>query len=129
MYIDLPSFIIANVFGIIAILIGLRMMNKMRNVAKDGELCKAKVVDQVIENSNLYFPILEFETSMGRKIKKKYQIGSSAINYPVGEEVEVICKKNDPEDFIIKGNAAATFSVLVFFVGIILIIFAFAKYF
>lgn len=101
----------------------------MRKVAENAEVYKAKVVDQVVENSNLYFPIVEFETSSGRKIKKKYPIGSSAINYPVGEEVEVIAKKDDPEDFIIKGNAAATFSVLVFFVGVVLIIFAFAKYF
>ena len=105
------------------------MMNKMRSIAKDAEVYKAKVVDQVVENSNLYFPIVEFETSLGKKIKKKYPIGSSAINYAVGEEVEVIAKKDDPENFIIKGNAAATFSVLVFFVGVILILFAFAKYF
>lgn len=129
MFIDLTSFIIANVFGVISILIGIRMMRKMVAVAKNAEVYKAKVVDQVVENSGLYFPVIEFETSLGRKVKKKYPTGSSAINYPVGDEVEVICKKDDPEDFIIKGNAEATFSILIFFVGIILIIFAFSKYF
>src|SRR5258706_1629366 len=123
MFIDLTSFIIANVFGIVSILIGIRMMRKMFAIAKHGEVYKAKVVDQVVENSNLYFPVLEFETSLGKKIRKKYKTGSSAINYPIGDEVEVISKKDDPEDFIIKGNAEATFSVLIFFVGIILIIF------
>src|SRR4051812_49138916 len=96
MFIDLTSFIIANVLGIISILTGIRMMKKMRDVAKDGEVYKAKVVDQVVENSGLYFPVIEFETSLGRKIRKKYPTGSSAINYPVGDEVEVICKEEDP---------------------------------
>lgn len=133
MHLDLISFLVVELLGLLAVLGGFTMMRSMRRTAGNSEACKAKVVEvhreKSVAGSSLFFPVLEFKTYDNRVVRKKYPLGSAQENYREGDEVDVIYNRDNPEDFIIKGNAALSFAIMLFFAGIILMAFGLAKYF
>ena len=133
MQLELFSFIAVVFIGALCSLSGWLMMRKMKRTAANSSVATGKVVHVTFEiaitGPAVYYPVIEFTTESGTVIRKKYPVGDAQKRYEVGDELDVIYNKEDPEDFILKGNPAATFAVLFFFLGIILIAFACAKYF
>ena|ERR1051326_4607434 len=115
------------IIGLLFIFAAARMMWRNKKLLREGEICKANVAGHEMEEKGsftLYFPVMEFKTLSGKAIKKKYHVGISKPYYAEGDEVEVICKKNDPEDFVIKSSGSETFCWLLFFIGIALMLYA-----
>lgn len=133
MHLDIYSFLFVLLLGCISCWSGARMLSRLKRTGENAGVAKAKItsvhVEKGITGPQLFFPEVEFTTNENRTVKQRYPVGTASGKYQEGEEVEVIYKKNDPEDFFIKGGEAASFAMLLLFGGIILVVFAIAKYF
>ena len=132
MVFDTLSLIVVLVLGLLAVAGGLYMLRNMKRTADKGALSRGKIVAMHTEKnalSNIYFPEVEFRTEDGKLVTHRLATGSSSSAYIVGEEVDVIFSREDPSDFIIKGNAAASFAIMLLFAGMILVFFSLFKLF
>jgi hypothetical protein len=129
---DLPSLLVVIVFGLGCIACGVWMMRNMKRAAAKSIPAQAKVVDveceMAITGPSVYFPVFEFTTAEGRQVRVRSSIGSAQKLHEVGDLVDILYDKENPEELIQKGSPAATFAVLVLFIGIILIGFAISKF-
>ena len=109
------------------------MLQRLKRTGENAGVAKAKItaihVEKGITGPQLFFPEVEFITGENITVKQRYPVGTASGKYQEGDEVDVIYKKNNPEDFFIKGSEAASFALLLLFGGMILVAFAIAKYF
>jgi hypothetical protein len=81
-----------------------------------------------IAGPSIYFPVFEFTTAEGKTLRVRSSVGSARRIHEVGDTVDILYDRENPEEVIQKGSPAATFAVLILFIGIILIGFAIAKF-
>jgi hypothetical protein len=132
MQFDLVSLIVVILAGLGCIFLGVRMMSNMKKAAEKSIPAQAKVVDVECEMSitgpSVYFPVFEFTTTDGKLMRVRSSVGSAQRKHEVGDVVDILYEKENPEELIQKGSPAQTFAVLILFIGIILIGFAAAKF-
>jgi hypothetical protein len=86
-------------FGIIITCYGFSFLFQKNELQANGIVVKGTVVD-IAEKAIYRSPIVKFITKEGKTInfKSRLEVNKDLFKYKVGQEVEVIYNKNDPED-------------------------------
>lgn len=116
--------------GSFLILVGVLELLKYRGFRDRAERVTGTVVDMrhglTLKHGYLYYPVIEFMTRSGRRIRTASRVGSKPAQAKVGEQVTIAYDPQNPEAAEIAGQGGVRIAVLVLVVlaGIFFIVLA-----
>jgi hypothetical protein len=94
-------------------------------VEEHGLRTKGTVIDLEKNGSgkkSTYMPKIEFITDTGQKVMYVYRSGSNPPAYSIGQRVNIIYSKDNPENFIIGSNSSFVFPIVLILAGAVLVL-------
>jgi hypothetical protein len=122
-------FLVLLVAGAGFLFFGFHELSNGMELVRSGLKTEGMVVG--LERSGLgkkstYMPEIEFITDTGQTVTCTYSLGSNPPAYSVGQRVNIIYSKDDPENFIIDSNLSFVFPLILILAGVLFVLCAIA---
>lgn len=111
--------------GIGFLLFGFHELSNGLELTRYGLRTEGTVIDLEKSGSgkkSTYMPEIEFTTDTGQKVTYVYRSGSNPPAYSIGQRVNIIYSKDNPENFIIGTNSSFVFPIVLILAGAVLVL-------
>ena len=113
------------ILGGILLLLAIRILNNFKSISKEGIAVEGIIfgLEQSISTgTGVSYPIVRFLTQENEWITQKSTIGVIPGFYKKGEKINILYRKNNPNNFYIKDKKTSIVPFIMIAVALILII-------